>query len=76
VILCFAVVGIFTEKWHNIDYLKSIGVVDETLDDRPAIDYSIMVVVLIGFTSEIIYILSQIFASVFCKTKNKDLAKV
>jgi hypothetical protein len=72
VILLFSVVGIFTDKWHNKDYLKSIGVTEEQQSDRPPIDYSIMIIVLIGFASEVLQIFIQIFSSIFCSKKSDN----
>lgn len=75
-ILFFAVVGIFTDKWHNPDYLKSIEASNEILEDRPAIDYSIITVALLGFVSEIIHIFVQIGSSFFCSKKKNNLTKI
>ena len=75
-ILCFATVGIFSDKWHNADYLKSIEAIDETPEDRPAIDYSIITLALLGFASEIVHIFVQIFTSFFCAKKAHNLAKI
>ena len=60
VILSFAIVGIFTDKWHNKDYLSSIGTSLDTLSEKPGIDYSIIIVSLLGFLLEIIHIFIQI----------------
>lgn len=76
VILCFSIVGVFTDKWHNKDYLSSVGTSQETLSDRPGIDYSIITVALLGFLLEIIHIFIQIATSIFCSKKKQNLAKV